>query len=163
MTKVTDTGTFSLLAGDDGVDPIEDRSRANARGTIEAVFNEELDSFLGRLRHGRKTGAVKGYRHGSRDHRITGTFGTETISVPRARIRPNSRWSVPRWRPRRRAISVTDKPISIMPVKRHRSSSVKWLYLVAIAIPGLPGVALGVGIWVFFQSLPLRHKPTLTN
>ncbi len=28
---------------------------------IEAVFNEELDSFLGRLRYGRDKGAVKGY------------------------------------------------------------------------------------------------------
>jgi hypothetical protein len=31
-------------------DPIENRLRANIRGTIEAIFNEELDSFLGRLR-----------------------------------------------------------------------------------------------------------------
>ncbi|MDY6861048.1 MAG: IS256 family transposase [Pseudomonadota bacterium] len=87
MTKTTDTSAISLLSCDEGFDPIEDRLRANIRGTIEAVFNEELDSFLGRLRYGRKAGAVKGYRHGHRDRRITGTFGTETISVPRARIK----------------------------------------------------------------------------
>jgi len=52
---------------------------------IEAVFEEELDSFLGRLRYRRGSGAVKGYRHGHRDRRITGTFGTETVRVPRAR------------------------------------------------------------------------------
>ncbi len=52
MTKITDTSEFSLLACDEGFDPIEDRLRANIRGTIEAVFNEELDSFLGRLRYG---------------------------------------------------------------------------------------------------------------
>lgn len=87
MTKTTDTSAISLLSCDEGFDPIEDRLRANIRGTIEAVFNEELDSFLGRLRYDRKAGAVKGYRHGHRDRRITGTFGTETISVPRARIK----------------------------------------------------------------------------
>ena len=84
MTKTTDTSPISLLACEEGFDPIEDRLRANIRGTIEAVFNEELDGFLGRLRYGREAGAVKGYRHGHRDRQITGTFGTETISVPRA-------------------------------------------------------------------------------
>lgn len=41
MTKITDTSAVSLLACDEGFDPIEDRLRANIRGTIEAVFNEE--------------------------------------------------------------------------------------------------------------------------
>jgi len=86
MTQTTDTNAFSLLACDEGFDPIEDRLRANIRGTIEAVFNEELNGFLGRLRYGREAGAAKGYRHGNRDRQITGTFGSETISVPRARI-----------------------------------------------------------------------------
>lgn len=86
MTKTTYTSPISLLACEDGFDPIEDRLRANIRGTIEAVSNEELDGFLGRLRYGREAGAVKGYRHGHRDRQITGTFGTETISVPRARV-----------------------------------------------------------------------------
>jgi hypothetical protein len=39
MTKTTDTSTLSLLACEDGFDPIEDRLRANIRSTIEAVFN----------------------------------------------------------------------------------------------------------------------------
>jgi len=85
MNQTTDTSAVSLLACEDGFDPIEDRLRANIRSTIETVFNEELDSFLGRLRYGREAGAVEGYRQGQRDRRITGTFGTETISVPRAR------------------------------------------------------------------------------
>ena len=97
MTKTTDTSALSLLACDDGFDPIEDRLRANIRGTIEAVFNEELDSFLGRLRYGREAGAAKGYRHGHRDRQITGTFGTETISVPRARVE-NEDGKVREWR-----------------------------------------------------------------
>ena len=97
MNKITDTSALSLLACDDGFDPIEDRLRANIRSTIEAVFNEELDSFLGRLRYGREAGAAKGYRHGHRDRQITGTFGTETISVPRARVE-NEDGKVREWR-----------------------------------------------------------------
>ncbi len=86
MNQITDTSALSLLACDEGFDPIEDRLRENIRSTIEAVFNEELDNFLGRLRYGREVGATKGYRHGHRDRQITGTFGTETFSVPRARV-----------------------------------------------------------------------------
>ena len=97
MNQITNTSALSLLACDDGVDPIEDRLRENIRSTIEAVFNEELDGFLGRLRYDRGTGASKGYRHGHRDRRITGTFGTETISVPRARVE-NEDGKVREWR-----------------------------------------------------------------
>jgi putative transposase len=97
MNQITDTSAFSLLACDEGFDPIEDRLRANIRGTIEAVFNEELNGFLGRLRYGREAGAVKGYRHGNRDRQIIGTFGSETISVPRARIADEA-GKVSEWR-----------------------------------------------------------------
>lgn len=97
MNKIIDTSALSLLACDDGFDPIEDRLRANIRSTIEAVFIEELDSFLGRLRYAREAGAAKGYRHGHRDRQITGTFGTETISVPRARVE-NEDGKVREWR-----------------------------------------------------------------
>jgi putative transposase len=97
MTQITDTSTLALLACEEGFDPIEDRLRANIRGTIEAVFNEELNGFLGRLRYGRTAGAVKGYRHGNRDRQIIGTFGTETISVPRARIEDEA-GTVSEWR-----------------------------------------------------------------
>jgi transposase-like protein len=97
MTQITDTSTLALLACEAGFDPIEDRLRANIRGTIEAVFDEELNGFLGRLRYGRTAGAVKGYRHGNRDRQIIGTFGTETISVPRARIE-DAAGRVSEWR-----------------------------------------------------------------
>lgn len=97
MTQITDTGTLALLACEEGFDPIEDRLRTNIRGTIEAVFDEELNGFLGRLRYGRTAGAVKGYRHGNRDRQIIGTFGTETISVPRARIEDEA-GRVSEWR-----------------------------------------------------------------
>src|SRR6056297_165715 len=47
MNQIADTASFALLAGEAGFDPIEERLRANVRATIEAVFEEELDSFLG--------------------------------------------------------------------------------------------------------------------
>lgn len=86
MNQTTDTAPSALLCGDAGYDPIEDRLRQNIRATIEALFEEELGAFLGRLRYGRGGCARKGYRHGRRDRQIVGTFGTETVSVPRARI-----------------------------------------------------------------------------
>lgn len=86
MNQNTDTASFALQAGDTGFDPIEERLRVNLRATIEAVFEEELASFLGRLRYDRGYGAAKGYRHGHRERKLTGTFGTEKVRVPRARI-----------------------------------------------------------------------------
>ena len=76
----------ALLLGEAGSDPIEDRLRETVRATIEALFDEELAAFLGRLRYDRGGGARKGYRHGRRDRQIVGTFGAEIVSVPRARI-----------------------------------------------------------------------------
>jgi len=49
------------------------------------------------LRYGRTAGAVKGYRHGNRGRQIIGTFGAETISVPRARIE-DAAGKVSEWR-----------------------------------------------------------------
>jgi putative transposase len=87
MTMSTDTATPALLLGEAGIDPIEDRLRETVRATIEALFDEELAAFLGRIRYGRGGDARKGYRHGRRERELVGTFGTETVSVPRARIR----------------------------------------------------------------------------
>jgi transposase-like protein len=82
MNQNTDNRSFSLLPDAAGYDPIEDRLRANIRATIEALFEEELSEFLGRLRYGRGADKAKGYRHGHRDRQLTGTFGTETVWVP---------------------------------------------------------------------------------
>jgi putative transposase len=97
MTQITDTSRFSLLPHEAGFDPIEERLRMNVRATIEAVFEEELALFLGRLRYGRGDGAAKGYRHGHRERQLTGTFGTETVRVPRARIEDET-GKVTEWR-----------------------------------------------------------------
>ncbi len=85
MKNNIDTAALSLLANEAGYYLIEDRLRDNIRATIEAVFEEELDAFLGRCRYDRSTGKRTGYRHGHRERQLIGTFGAETISVLRAR------------------------------------------------------------------------------
>lgn len=60
MNQITDISSFALQAGEAGFDPIEERLRMNVRVAIEAVFEEELAGFLGRLRYGRGDGAAKG-------------------------------------------------------------------------------------------------------
>ena len=85
MTKNTDTGA-RVPPAIAGYDPIEDRLRQTVRATIEALFEEELEAFIGRCRYGRGGATRKGYRHGHRERQLIGTFGTETVSVPRARI-----------------------------------------------------------------------------
>ncbi len=97
MTQITDPSAFPLLGSDAGFDLIEDRLRANVRVTIEAMFEEELAAFLGRLRYGRRDSPVKGYPHGHRERQLTGTFGTETVRVPRARIE-DQEGKVTEWR-----------------------------------------------------------------
>ena len=85
MKNNIDTSTLSLLANEAGYDPLEDRLRETIRATIEAVFEADLDAFLGRCRYDRGTNKPTGYRNGHRERQLIGTFGTETISVPRAR------------------------------------------------------------------------------
>ena len=60
MNQIADTASFSLLAGEAGFDPIEERLRASVRATIEVVFEEELASFLDRLRYVRSDGPATG-------------------------------------------------------------------------------------------------------
>ena len=97
MTKNTDTSMLALLANEVGYDPIEDRLRQNIRATIEALFEEELAAFIGRCRYGRGGTTKKGYRNGHRDRQLVGTFGTETVSVPRARVE-NEEGKITEWR-----------------------------------------------------------------
>ena len=75
MNSITGTASFALLAGDAGFDPIEKRLRMNVRATIEAVFEEELAGFLGRLRYDRGNVPAKGYGHGQRERQHTGKWG----------------------------------------------------------------------------------------
>ena len=99
MTQTTDAPSVSPLACAAGDDPIEDRLRANVRATIEAVFEEELAAFVGHVRYDRGDGARKGYRYGHRERQLTGTFGTETVRVPCARVSDEA-GRVREWRSR---------------------------------------------------------------
>ena len=86
MEQITEIGALALLADQAGYDPIEDRLREMVRQTLETMFEEELAEALGRGRYVR-SGKVKGYRNGHRERELVGTFGTETVRVPRARIK----------------------------------------------------------------------------
>lgn len=97
MNDTTEGSVLALSAHDDGCDPIEDRLRVMVRSTIEAMFEEELAEILGRARYGREAGKSKGYRNGHRDRQLVGTFGTETVRVPRARIETGE-GKVSEWR-----------------------------------------------------------------
>src|SRR5688572_10588136 len=83
------------LLFDPWFDPIEDGLRARVRGFIEAMIEEELTTALSRPRYGRQAAgsdggeaaaSVTGHRHGHRTRRLSGTFGSTEIAVPRARI-----------------------------------------------------------------------------
>lgn len=52
---------------------------------IEALFEEELEAFIGRCRCRGGEGAQNGSRNGPRNRQLTGMFGTETVRMPRAR------------------------------------------------------------------------------
>jgi hypothetical protein len=97
MKQLIEPARLALLAGEAALDPIEERLRMNVRATMEAVFEEELAGFPGRLRYARGEGAAKGYRHGHRERQRTGTFGTGTVRVPRARIEDET-GKVTEWR-----------------------------------------------------------------
>ena len=104
MTTVDDA---TLFLGEAWSDPIEAGIRDRIRGFIEELIEEELAAALGRgrdqRRHRRGDGqagsadgpsavetadvaALAGHRHGHRQRRITGSFGTVEIAVPRARV-----------------------------------------------------------------------------
>ena len=96
MTDFIEDSVLALSAHEEGYDPIEDRLRAMVRHAIETMFEEELAEALGRTRHGRG-GEANGCRNGHRDRQLVGTFGTETVRGPRARIE-GEEGTVREWR-----------------------------------------------------------------
>jgi transposase-like protein len=80
------TGGTALFAGEAWFDPIEAGIRDRVRGFIEELLEEELAQALGRSRHERAVAEPNGYRNGTRERRLLGSFGPVTISVPRARM-----------------------------------------------------------------------------
>ena len=82
------SGAAKELLFDSWFDPIEDGLRANVRGFIETMIEEELTTALSRPRYGRRQDGAEagvgviGHRHGRRTRRLTGTFGPTEIAVP---------------------------------------------------------------------------------
>jgi len=84
-TKTQADGT-ALFAGDASFDPIEAGIRERVRGFIEELVEQELEAALGRGRYERDAEAPKGYRNGTRERQLLGSFGPVELSVPRARM-----------------------------------------------------------------------------
>jgi transposase-like protein len=86
-TATNSTEPFSAQAW---FDPIEAGIRGRVRGFIEELLEQELTRALGRSRHERTVAEPNGYRNGTRERRLLGSFGPVQISVPRARMRRES-------------------------------------------------------------------------
>ena len=56
------------------------------RGFIQELLEQELTAALGRRLHERAEGKPEGYRNGTRDRQLPGSFGPVELSVPRAHI-----------------------------------------------------------------------------
>lgn len=82
----TTSDTATLFAGEAWFDPIEAGIRDRVRGFIEELLEQELTAALGRTRHERADGELAGYRNGTRERQLLGSFGPVEISVPRARM-----------------------------------------------------------------------------
>ncbi len=82
----TTSEAATLFAGEAWFDPIETGIRERVRGFIEELVERELEAALGRGRYEQDAGASKGYRHGTRERQLLGSFGPVEISVPRARL-----------------------------------------------------------------------------
>jgi len=87
---------LALFAGEAWVDPLEAGLRERIRGFIEEMVEQELASALGRGRYERRP-AAKGWRNGTRERRLIGSFGPVEIAVPRARLRAED-GSTREWR-----------------------------------------------------------------
>ena len=82
-SEAADTGLF---AGDAWFDPIEAGIRERVRGFIEELLEQELTASLGRGKSERAAGEPKGYRNGTRERQLLGSFGPVEVEVPRARM-----------------------------------------------------------------------------
>ena len=84
-TQAQADGTL-LFTGQAWFDPIEAGIRDRVRGFIQELLEQELAAALGRTRHERAEGAPAGYRNGTRERQLLGSFGPVALSVPRARM-----------------------------------------------------------------------------
>ena len=85
-STTTDADGTMLFAGEAWFDPIEAGIRERVRGFIQELLEQELTAALGRARHERAEGKPAGYRNGTRERQLLGSFGPTKLSVPRARM-----------------------------------------------------------------------------
>jgi len=86
-STTTSDGTTGLFTGKAWFDPIEVGIRDRVRGFIQELLEQELTAALGgRSKHERAAEPPKGYRNGTRERELTGSFGAVQLSVPRARL-----------------------------------------------------------------------------
>lgn len=83
--KSTHPATATARKSDGKPPPFQAAACGRTSATIEAVFEEKLAAFPVRCRYDRNHDKPTGYRHGHRERQLFGTFGAETVSVPRAR------------------------------------------------------------------------------
>ena len=67
-------------------DPLEEAVRFQVRAFIEALVEEEVQGALGDRQRYQRKDKPNGYRNGHRDRQLVGTFGSLTVSLPRARL-----------------------------------------------------------------------------
>lgn len=101
MTKTADTSILARLAKEAGCDPVKDRLRRHIQLTIEALFEWGPAALKGCGRRGPGGALTMGHCNGHRDRQIVGPFGSETVSVPRARI-VNEKGKITEWRSKAR-------------------------------------------------------------
>ncbi|MDQ2884427.1 MAG: IS256 family transposase [Actinomycetota bacterium] len=97
-STTTEAADTALFAGEAWFDPIETSIRGRVRGFIEELLEQELTAALGRSRSERVMGEPKGYRNGTRERQLLGSFGPVEISVPRARMAEGGEGGTREWR-----------------------------------------------------------------
>ena len=85
----TDADGTGLFAGEAWFDPIEAGIRDRVRGFIQELLEQELMAALGRGKSERAAGELMGYRNGTRERQLLGSFGPVEVEVP-----------APAWLPR---------------------------------------------------------------
>ena len=85
MEETTATTERQPFLSEGWFDPLETAVRGRIRGFIEEMLEAELHAALQRGRYDRQ-GTTRGHRHGHRARQLVGTFGSFTLSVPRARL-----------------------------------------------------------------------------
>ena len=74
-------GWHGAFAGEAWFDPIEAGIRDRVRGFIEELMEHELTQALGRRRYERDAAEPNGYRNGTRERRLLGSFGPVELRV----------------------------------------------------------------------------------